>query len=61
MEETYSRAGGREAAFGSIHGEREGSGGVSGQQAWAERCNTHPSRGRNGEWAQERKPRRKTD
>lgn len=27
----------------------------------AERCDTHPSRGRDGEWAKERKPRRKTD
>lgn len=27
----------------------------------AECCDTHPSRGRDGEWAKERKPRRKTD
>lgn len=35
MEETYSRAGGREADFGTIHGAREGTEGVSGQQALA--------------------------
>lgn len=61
MEETYSRAGGREAAVGTIQWGEKTREELVASRLWAERSDMCPSRSRNGERPKERKPRRPTD
>lgn len=58
--ETYSRAGAGEGGFVTSHGV-EALGELVDSRLWVEHLNIHPSRGRNDEWAKERKPGTKTE